>query len=198
MFGLFCERLRAIFAHLCISGWEGILQVSATVFGRCGGVGPVLRAGSKYGDAICVTGRLGGAWHSKRDLKFTPRIFEARMLAGSFPIHAMIDISDGLAADLGHLLEASAVGAEIDAAAIPIHADAAGRDDPLSAALHDGEDYELLFTLPADAAEKLVSAGPLPIPVTRIGTIVKGLALTLVRPDGRRETLEPRGWEHET
>lgn len=181
----------------CWGETPGRLQVTVTVFGRAGGIAPVLRSGAKVGDAVCVTGALGGAWNSQRDMTFTPRVTEARLLASGYGLHAMIDISDGLAADLAHIADASAVAAEIDAAAVPIHDDAAGRDDPLAAALHDGEDYELLFTLPAEAAQRLISTQPLGVPVTRIGRIVKGLGLTLVR-DGRREKLAPRGWEHET
>ena len=109
----------------------------------------------------------------------------------------MIDVSDGLAADLGHIAADSGVGAEVEAAAVPIHPDALGREDPLSAALLDGEDYELLFTLPADEADRLIESQPLGVRVTRIGSIVAGEGMSLIRP-GRREPLRPGGWEHRT
>lgn len=179
-----------------IGSWDGKLAISVTVLALPSGIEPVLRGGARVGDAICVTGRLGGAWQSGRHLVFTPRVSEARLLAERYGLHAMIDLSDGLAGDLGHICHESSVGAEIDAAAVPIHPDVVSRPDPLAAAMGDGEDYELLFTLRPDQARLLLAQQPLPIPVTRIGTIVGGEGLTLIRQDGRREKLVPRGWEH--
>lgn len=175
----------------------GLLQISVTILGRGGGIEPVLRSGAQPGDVICVTGELGAAWTTKRHLDFTPRIAEARTLAGKFTISAMIDISDGLAGDLGHIADASGVAAELDASAIPVHADANGRKDPLKAALFDGEDYELLFTLPGDKARRLLETNPLGVKVSRIGVITSGAGMTLLR-DKRREKLKPGGWEHKT
>ena len=182
-----------------VAAWheDGRLIVTVTVLGRAGGVGPVLRSGARKLDAVCITGRLGGAWNSRRDMTFTPRLFEARILAQQYGARAMIDLSDGLARDLGHIVEESHWAAEIDAAAIPIHEDAAGRDDPLAAALYDGEDYELLFALPPDECARLLANPPFRTPVTRIGTMVPGLGMTLLR-NGRREPLAPGGWEHQT
>ena len=165
-----------------------------TVFGRPVGRGPILRSGAVVGDAICVTGQFGGAWQSGRDLTFTPRVTEAIAISGSCDLHAMIDVSDGLAADLGQLCRASGVGAEILADKIPVHPDAAD----LAAALHDGEDYELLLTLPQADADALTRPGAMQVEVTRIGTVTEGADLTLVHPDGAREQLAPAGWEHTT
>ncbi|HEX4645590.1 MAG TPA: thiamine-phosphate kinase, partial [Verrucomicrobiae bacterium] len=116
--------------------------------GKC-----VLRSGALPGDAIFVTGELGGSragWH----LDFEPRLAEARWLTAHLSIHAMMDISDGLAGDLRHILRASGVGAELRASAIPINrtARAASKAEgaakpPLLAALTDGEDFELMFTV---------------------------------------------------
>ena len=183
-----------------VAAWSdpaALLQISVTVLGKADGIEPVLRSGAAAGEAICVTGELGAAWRGRRHLSFKPRIDEARTLARDFGVTAMIDISDGLAADLGHILAASGVGAEIDAATIPIHPEAAEleHDDPL--ALYDGEDYELLFTLPAGQAERLVAKTPFDAPVSRIGTVVAGEDIALLR-GGRSEKLDPRGWEHRT
>ena len=183
-----------------VAAWAepgGKLQVSVTLLGRAGGVEPVLRSGAAPGEAVCVTGQFGGAWRGRRHLSFPPRIAAARALAGGFGVTAMIDVSDGLAADLGHVVVASGVGAEVEAPAVPVHPDVAERDDPLAAALFDGEDYELLFTLPAEAADRLIDEQPLETRVSRIGTIVAGQGMTLLR-GGKREVLHPGGWEHKT
>jgi thiamine-monophosphate kinase len=178
--------------------WDGPLAIGVTVFGRCGGpagqIEPVRRSGAKVGDAVCVTGRLGGAWRSLRHLEFTPRITEAVQLASGYRLRSMIDISDGLATDLWHICRASGVGAEIVAEQVPVHPDAGGLD----AALGDGEDYELLFTVPPEDARRLCQAQPLRVNVAEIGRIVEGAGLTLVGRDGRREPLPPLGWEHKT
>ena len=112
----------------------------------------VLRSGAEAGDAIFVTGDLGGSLAGKH-LEFEPRLAEARWLAQHFSLHAMLDISDGLAGDLRHILTASRVGAELFAASIPISREArraakasSAAKPALLAALTDGEDFELLFT----------------------------------------------------
>ena len=176
-----------------VGSWDGALAISVTVFGLPAGIEPVLRSGAEAGDAICVTGAFGGAGRTERHLTFTPRIREARTLAEACGLHAMIDASDGLAADLTHVCHASGAGAEVLAADVPVHPDAAG----LEAALGDGEDYELLFTLPAEQADRLTADQPLDVRVTRIGTVTPGSERTLVHPDGRREELKATGWEHE-
>jgi thiamine-monophosphate kinase len=176
---------------------QGSLQISVTMLGLCRQAGPILRGGAKPGDALCVTGQLGGAWRSGRDLSFVPRVREAQLLAQEYDLHAMIDITDGLAADLAHLARASGLAGQLDAAAIPIHDDALRGPDPLAWALHDGEDYELLFALPEDQAQRLLAQQPLPVKVARIGTMLAGEGLTIIRGE-REEILQPRGWEHTT
>jgi len=178
--------------------WGGALCISVTVFGRPAGIAPVLRSGALAGDAVCVTGAFGGAWRSRRHLEFTPRVREARELAGKYTLHAMIDVSDGLAVDLRHVCGASGLGAEILAESVPVHPDAASADEPLQAALGDGEDYELLFTMPADGALRLLQEEPLGVAITRIGTIVSGDAVLLVLGDGSKRDLPASGWEHKT
>ncbi len=111
----------------------------------------VTRSGAKPGDKIFVTGRLGGSFVSGRHLTFTPKIKEARFLVEHFKPTAMMDISDGVAGDLRHILKASGVGVVIEAEKIPCH-----KNVTLQRALTDGEDFELLFTLPFTRARKLL------------------------------------------
>lgn len=137
----------------------------------------VVRSGACSGDGIYVTGTLGGS-PSGHHLDFTPRIQEALWLREAVHPTAMMDLSDGLASDLPRLLKASRVGADMQPENIPISPAARERkhqNDPLRAALTDGEDYELLFTAHPDGEDKW---GPSFLqtwnePVTRIGRIVQ-------------------------
>lgn len=195
------EKFRCPIVGGDVGVWGGPLAIVVTIFARPAGIRPVLRSGAKIGDSICVTGSFGGAWKSQRHLKFIPRIHEARILASRHELHSMIDVSDGLAGDLRHICAASGVGADLLAAAVPVHPELklpAGDPAALYAALNDGEDYELLFTLPAAQADELLRDQPLTVRVSRIGTIVQEKAMTLVRPDASREPLVPQGWEHKT
>lgn len=134
------------------------LFVSVSVLGKVDPAKCIKRSGALPGDAIFVTGELGGSINGKH-LDFEPRLTEAQWLTANFRIHSMIDLSDGLAGDLRHLLRPDNLGAELIDDAIPISAAAraAARSNPnarppLQAALTDGEDFELLFTLaPEDA-----------------------------------------------
>ena len=184
-----------------VAAWGGALTINVTVVARpADGHAPVLRSGAKPADAICVTGTLGAAWRTDRHLTFTPRIAEALALAGRYDVHAMIDLSDGLTLDLRRLCEASAAGAVIAAAAVPIHDDARAlcAANPLAAALGDGEDYELLFTLPPHQAAALIAEPTFAPPVTQIGYVHADPAVRIVHADGRCEDLGATGWEHET
>ena len=108
----------------------------------------VTRQGALPGDAIMVTGRLGGSIKG-RHLEFVPRLKESRRLVKRFKINSMIDVSDGLILDLGRILKASSCGARIYENCIPVSKDA----DSFRAAMTDGEDFELLFTMrPEEAA----------------------------------------------
>ena len=102
----------------------------------------VTRSGAKAGDSVFVTGKLGGSFKSNRHLTFTPRVEQAQFLVKHVKPSAMIDISDGLAQDLNHMLKLSKVGVRLEEAMIPCH-----HGVTLKQALSDGEDYELLFTL---------------------------------------------------
>jgi thiamine-monophosphate kinase len=162
------------------------------------------RSGAKAGDAIFVTGELGGSPAGKH-LDFEPRIAEARWLAEKFPPHAMIDLSDGLAGDLRHILKASRAGAELKADAIPIsraaelaYRDKTSKKPPLLAALTDGEDFELLFTLAGKHAIPLLDAWKRQFPKLRlscIGKIAPGEGVTIREKDGVRP-LTDHGYVH--
>jgi len=163
-----------------------------------------LRSGAEAGDAIFVTGELGGSL-AGRHLEFEPRLTEGRWLVEHFPIHAMIDLSDGLAGDLRHVLKASRVGAELLTVSIPISRTAklaskaeSSAKPPLLAALTDGEDFELLFTVASRDAVPLLDAwkSQFPkIPLTCIGKITAGEGITLRDKSGTRP-LTAHGYEH--
>ncbi len=164
----------------------------------------VRRAGARPDDALFVSGELGGS-RAGRHLDFEPRLTEARWLAAHFEVHAMIDLSDGLAGDLRHLLAASGVGAELRADSIPIsraarQAARAGHagGSALTAALTDGEDFELLFTLPARQAVALRDAWHAQFPTVRLTCIGKITAEPGLRLRDRRglHPLHLHGYVH--
>ena len=178
--------------------WEGPLVISVTVLGEPTGAGPVLRSGARPGDWIVTTGSFGGSI-SGRHLEFVPRIEEALLLHKTVALHAMIDTSDGLAADLWHILEESHVAAVIDEPAISVSPAARAIDDgrtPLDHALADGEDFELLFTVSPADGQKLLRAPPFNTPLTHIGEIVAGAGCQLRLPDGSLKPLAALGWKH--
>jgi thiamine-monophosphate kinase len=182
---------------------EGILLAVAVV-GTVARDKCIRRGGSQPGDALFVTGQLGGSqagWH----LDFEPRLKEARWLSGHFSIHAMIDLSDGLAGDLRHLLNAGNVGAELLKTAIPVSRAARLKSQaetsaktPLLAALTDGEDFELLFTVASGDAVPLLDSWRKQFPDLPLGCIGKITAepgLRLRDKDGVRP-LTAHGYVH--
>ena len=164
----------------------------------------ILRSGAKIGDAIFVTGELGGSLAGKH-LDFEPRLEEARWLAEHFSIHAMLDLSDGLAGDLQHIVNASKVGAEILKSALPISRAAKLRakesftaKPAALAALTDGEDFELLFIIAGKSAVKLLDAWKKKFPETKlscIGKIVAGEGI-LLRDKTSAHKLNAQGYVH--
>jgi thiamine-monophosphate kinase len=183
------------------NAWDGPLVINMTLLGESTARGPVLRSGARAGDAILVTGPLGGSLMSGRHLRPAPRIAEALALHAAAPIHAMIDISDGLSSDLGHILEESRVGAVVDAESIPIHPEswAMSRRDGVPAldhALHDGEDFELCLVVSPDDAARLLAALPAPATIYQIGSITEVSGLQLRFADGRAIPLQPGGFDH--
>jgi len=184
-----------------IVSWNKPLAIGTTLLARPAGVRPVRRSGAKPGDYLFVTGELGGS-QLGRHLAFTPRIAEARKLAAVVSLHAMIDLSDGLSSDLAHVCQESGVAAEVCPEAIPISEDAirmanASHKTPLSHALNDGEDFELLFAVDASDRDELLAKPPLEgVRLTCIGRVVEGQGVTLVHENGLREPLPVGGWEH--
>ena len=182
----------------------GAMLISIALLGTVAKERCVLRSGAKAGDAIFVTGTLGGSLHG-RHLDFEPRLAEARWLREQFAIHAMIDLSDGLASDLRHILKASGVGAELLAKAIPISpvARMAAKEEssakpPLLAALTDGEDFELLFTVASKDAVPLLDAWKQQfpnLPLTVVGKITNEPGLRLHDRNGVK-TLTAHGYTH--
>jgi len=167
----------------------------------------VLRSGARPGDRIYVTGELGGsaavlkqlyagkkvtAARSSRHFYPLPRLQAARWLREKKIPSAMIDLSDGVSVDLGHICEESKVSAAIYEANIPM-----SRGADLQLALHGGEDYELLFTAPALAKLPPKIAGA---PITLIGEIHSarsgGGLIHIFGESGQRRVLRPAGWQH--
>lgn len=149
-----------------------------------------LRSDAKIGDIIFVTGSLGGSIRGKH-LRFTPRLKESRFLVKNFKINSMIDISDSLALDLGHILKQSKVGAIIYEDLIPINKEARN----LKEALYMGEDFELLFTLSRKEAKKICAKK---LAAFRpIGEIVdKKFGLRLIDKRNKEKIIKLRGFQH--
>lgn len=178
---------------------------------------PVLRSGASAGNAVWVTGPLGGAaaavlsWREGRTpepdarrafARPEPRIGEAMWLASRDVPRAMVDLSDGIAGDAGHLAAASGVAVVLERARIPVHAAVrASRDNEAGAlglALTGGEDYELCFAaapgaMEAVLAEFLERFGSLPV---RVGFIREGAGVHLMEDDGTMSPLNERGYDH--
>jgi thiamine-monophosphate kinase len=151
-----------------MSSTPGPVAISVSVAGFVERDRWVSRRGGKVGDDLFVTGRLGGATKQKH-LKFVPRIAESRWLTGNFPIHAMMDLSDGLGADLPRLAKASRVGFTIEIENLPL-----ARDAAIDKAISEGEDYELLFAISRRDRNRLEQEWRKKfrkLPLTRIGRL---------------------------
>lgn len=168
------------------------VALSVTILGRPHERrGPVLRSTARVGDSVWVTGPLGGSFRSGRHLTFEPRVAMGVKLADRLGPHltAMIDISDGLGRDAGRIAEASGVRIELRAGDIPLAPGVASWRQGAS----DGEDYELLFTVDADAKD-LQSLAPLEC--VRIGAVVPGAGCVIGGPDGSEIDARALGWDH--
>lgn len=208
-----------------VSSTPGPLTLDITLLGRVTRERMLTRAGARPGDRLLVTGRLGAAvtallaitsapaeaalpaeaLSEARRAMVTPqpRVREGMALSATGAVSAMLDVSDGLAGDLGHLCERSGVGAVVELAALPVDAatralaQALGRD-PSRIALTSGDDYELLFTArPDGVTEALEAVRAVGGVATVIGEITApGQGLRVREPDGALAPLEPRGWDH--
>jgi thiamine-monophosphate kinase len=154
----------------------------------------VLRSGAAEGQALYVTGTLGGSRAGKH-LRFSPRVAEGQWLREQGWARAMIDVSDGLATDARHLAESSGIGCRLMAGQIPLSADATR----LEQALCDGEDFELLFTIDGHSRDAFEAAwrARFDLPCTAIGSITgEAGALYLEDERGRAHRLHGNGYEH--
>ena len=160
-----------------------VLELHVFGVGRVPKGTALLRSGAQPGDLIYVTGPLGGAQQSGKQFAFEPRLEWGRALRESGAVTAMMDISDGLATDLRHILKASGVGAKLDDSLIPCNG-------TLEQALYDGEDFELLFTAPEGAMFQ--SADLQSLGVSMVGEITGDAEILLL--DG--EPLSAKAFEH--
>lgn len=189
--------------------------INATVVGERRRGRATLRTGAKPGDALFVSGRLGEAEYGLRRIQHSkgrlnardprlrkhlypqPRLAVGAWLAEHGLASAMMDLSDGLSTDLPRLCHASGVGARLEALRIPgprISVADSNKFDPLSLALHGGDDYELLFTVPP----KCISQVPRRIagvPVTLIGHITREKKILLINASRTESPLPRRGWD---
>ena len=165
------------------SGTTGPAVISVSVAGSVERNRWTSRRGGKSGDDLFVTGRLGGAIKGKH-LRFVPRILESRWLTENFSIHAMMDLSDGLGADLPRLARASRVAFKIDIRRLPRN-----RGISVDHAISDGEDYELLFAIAPQERDRLEKSWRKKFPkllLSRIGSLTS---------NSKRQTL-PGGYIH--
>ena len=146
----------------------------------------VRRSGARVGDRIFVSGPLGGSYASRKHLNFIPRLKEARALVKNFDVHAMMDISDGLASDVRRLAEASGVGVLLEEKSIPVSPHAKN----VRQALTEGEDFELLFTVSEKEARPLIKK------YHEVGRVVpKKEGVRLLKKNGRTVPLAG-GFDH--
>ncbi len=162
----------------------------------------VLRSGARPGDLLYVSGTLGTSAAALEELRQgkrlrpssrpkhfypEPRVAVGRYLREKKLATSMIDISDGLSTDLGHICEESKTGAIVYSNSLPM------LGDQIDFALHGGEEYELLFTARPDRHVPKQIAG---VPIILIGEIISGKQMKLAKSDGTTEILKPGGWQH--
>lgn len=188
------EEFGAMLVGGDITRVDGAVSIDVVVIGRA--LEPVLRSGARAGDSLWVTGSLGGpavavaAWQRAEEpgpaarARFAhpvPRVREARWLRERVDVHAMIDLSDGIAGDACHIAAASGCRLIIDAARLALDQDAT-----IEQALRGGEDYELLFSAPAGAVEGVASdfERQFGVPLTSVGRVESGAGLEILNGPG--------------
>lgn len=173
------------------SATRGPAMISVSVSGFVEKNRWVSRGGGKNGDDLFATGRLGGSLRGKH-LRFVPRINESRWLTKNFRVHAMMDLSDGLGADLPRLAKTSKLGFKVDKEKLPL-----ARGANIDNAISDGEDYELLLAIsPRDRArlERAWRKKFPKLPLTRIGCLTQ--LSTKASPARTNSQLLPDGYLH--
>jgi thiamine-monophosphate kinase len=216
----FCDGWKALAAmhEVALAGGDTtrgpVLALTVTCFGEVPQGTALLRSGARPGDGIYVSGSLGDAaaglalWPVREEAATKPLI---KRLARPLPRLALgealrgratsaIDISDGLLADLGHVLAASSVGATIESARLPLSRvllAAIGEAQARDLALTGGDDYELCFTVPAECEDELaVIAAATATPLTRIGRITAAAGVRLIGSNGEPLSIPRSGWDH--
>jgi len=195
-----------------VSSSPGPLVLDLVVVGRADA--PCLRAGAQPGDDLWVTGELGASAAAVRLLERgeapsaplrrafarpTPRVREASVLAATGGLHALVDLSDGLAGDAGHLAAAGDVRIVVEVVRIPVASQARtalGEVEALACALHGGEDYELCFAAARGALDGLAPGELMGVGLTRVGRVEEGAGLWLESPDGWVRPFERGGYDH--
>lgn len=198
---------------------QGPATLTLTAIGHVAAGQEIRRKGAQPGDRVWVSGTIGDAFLGLKALhgeftKLPPeqrealaaryRLPEPRCNLGPSLIgiaHAMIDVSDGLIADLGHVCETSGVAAVVELPLVPLSPAArelvAGDAALLATLVTGGDDYELLFAAPREADEEIASLSRgLSLPLTRIGTIEAGEGVRVVDDGGREIFLGKAGWRH--
>lgn len=194
-----CEKFECPLVGGDTTSWDNPLAIDATILATpYEDIRPVRRSGARPGDRLFVTGLLGGSILGHH-LEFAPLLPHAALLASLLEdrLHAMMDVSDGLALDLGRMCEASGVGAILDEAKVLSVASAAAKKlaaqtgrSVLDHVLGDGEDFELLYA--ADSDEKELEA----LCDTEIGKVVAGAGLQMRGRFGKLRPIEPTGYQH--
>jgi thiamine-monophosphate kinase len=175
------------------------LVVSVTVWGEgdpAAGGRLLRRSGAGPGDLLVVSGPLGGSLRSGRHLTPEPRLAEGRWLARHGFVHALMDLSDGLAADAPKLAAASGCGCLLLPEQVPVHPDVPDFSDTITAALCDGEDYELLAAVEASQWPTLQLAWPFANPLSVVGWLLPEPGAWMEDRHQRRVPLAMRGYEH--
>ena len=195
-----CERLGCPLLGGDTTG-GGLLVVTVTVWGEAvaGPSSPgrlLLRSGGRPGDLLVVTGPLGGSLRHGRHLRPEPRLAEGQWFAATASVHALMDLSDGLAGDAPKLSAASGCGCLLLPGQVPVHDDVPAMSDQVTAAMCDGEDYELLAAVAAEHWPVLQLAWPFPGPLCAVGWLIEQPGAFVEDAQGRVVPMPWRGYVH--